>query len=162
MSKSFNQARGDKGYPEQVFDELVTRYEEPNDMTKWDSPLFNVFFEDERAPVDAIWEALINAKLKRPNAATLMKPATESNYLYELDKATQEIVSMILENQKLGGAGGSIPVGSQSIQLPPSVVALPALQRLRRQFININKTMMLGTPTRMKELFVEFLNSGWN
>ncbi len=76
VSKSFNQARGDKGYPEQVFDELVTRYEEPNDMTKWDSPLFNVFFEDERAPVDAIWEALINAKLKRPNAATLMVSST--------------------------------------------------------------------------------------
>ena len=63
------------GYTQDVFDNLVFRYEEPNGMTRWDSPLFTVPFDDETPPFEAIWEAMIgsegNIKTVKPNMATM-------------------------------------------------------------------------------------------
>ena len=65
----------DGGYSTDLFDNLVYRYEEPNGMTRWDSPLFTVPFEDNLPPLDAIWEAMIGsdgkAKVVKPNTATV-------------------------------------------------------------------------------------------
>lgn len=45
-------------------------------MTRWDSPLFTVPYEDEKPPFEDIWEAMIGsegkAKLVKPNQATVM------------------------------------------------------------------------------------------
>ena len=66
----------DGGYPEDLFENLVFRYEEPNGMTRWDSPLFTVLYEDEAPPFEAIWEAMIGndgrAKVVKPNMATVL------------------------------------------------------------------------------------------
>ena len=66
----------DGGYEKDVFDNLVYRYEEPNGMTRWDSPLFTVPFTDETPPYEAIWEAMIGsdakAKTVKPNTATVL------------------------------------------------------------------------------------------
>ena len=66
----------DGGYEQDVFDNLVYRYEEPNGMTRWDSPLFTVPFVDEAPPYEAIWEAMIGseakAKVVKPNTATVL------------------------------------------------------------------------------------------
>lgn len=64
------------GYEKDIFENLIYRYEEPNGMTRWDSPLFTVPYDDEAPPFDAIWEAMIgsdgNAKTVKPNQATVM------------------------------------------------------------------------------------------
>ena len=71
-----NGKAGRKAYAEDVFDNLVFRYEEPNGMTRWDSPLFTVPFEDVEPPGEAIWEAMIGSEGKtktvKPNLATLL------------------------------------------------------------------------------------------
>lgn len=58
-----------------IFDNLVYRYEEPNGMTRWDSPLFTVPYDDEKPPFDDIWEVLVGsegkAKTVKPNQATV-------------------------------------------------------------------------------------------
>ena len=45
-------------------------------MTRWDSPLFIVPYEDESPPFEAIWEAVIGsegmAKIVKANTATVM------------------------------------------------------------------------------------------
>ena len=45
-------------------------------MTRWDSPLFTVPFDDAEPPFEAIWNALIGeegkTKIVRPNAATVL------------------------------------------------------------------------------------------
>jgi len=65
----------DGGYLKDLFDNLVYRYEEPNGMTRWDSPLFTVPFDDEMPPFEAIWETMIGsegkAKTVKPNLATV-------------------------------------------------------------------------------------------
>ena len=69
-------ASGDGGYAEDIFENLVFRYEEPNGMTRWDSPLFTVLYDDATPPLDEIWEALIGSdgkvKTAKPNQATVL------------------------------------------------------------------------------------------
>ena len=69
-------AGGGGGYEPDIFDNLIYRYEEPNGMTRWDSPLFTVPFEDEHPPYEAIWDAVIGregkARVVKPNMATAL------------------------------------------------------------------------------------------
>lgn len=64
------------GYAVDIFDNLIYRYEEPNGMTRWDSPLFTVPYDDEGPPCQDIWDAMIGsegkAKTVKPNLATMM------------------------------------------------------------------------------------------
>jgi protein KTI12 len=53
------------------FDELVSRFEEPDDQNRWDSPLFTVLYDDAEVPYDSIWDAVINKRPKPPNLSTV-------------------------------------------------------------------------------------------
>ena len=63
------------GYAVDIFDNLVYRYEEPNGMTRWDSPLFTVPYDDETPPCQDIWDAMVGTEGKvktvKPNLATV-------------------------------------------------------------------------------------------
>ncbi|KAJ4343497.1 kti12, chromatin associated [Didymella glomerata] len=156
----------DGGYDDEDFENLIFRYEEPNGMTRWDSPLFIVVQEDEAAWCDQVWDALVGsdgkAKVVRPHQATVLKPATEQNYLYELDKTTSDIVAQITTYQKdhAGEGGGqiSVPDVERPLELPATPMTLPQLQRIRRQFITMNRSHSFSK-ARIKEVFVDFLNS---
>ncbi|EPS43767.1 hypothetical protein H072_2243 [Dactylellina haptotyla CBS 200.50] len=145
-------------YAPDVLDNLIFRYEEPNPMTRWDSPLFVVPWMDD-IPGEDIWNAMVNNDAVKPHLATVLKPATEANYLQVLDKATQDVVSVVLEHQKTNGPGGSvaIPEASNKLELPPTHIGLPQLQRMRRQFISFNR-QHTAEKSRLKSMFVEYLN----
>ena len=170
------------GYAVDVFDNLVYRYEEPNGMTRWDSPLFTVPYDDEAPLCQDIWDAVIGsegkAKTVKPHLATVMvelqsfsraqekkahislqKPATESDYLYELDQISQEILNVVMEWQKDHPAdgGGELAVAEGTIELPANPVSLPQLQRIRRQFISLNRLHNLPK-ARIRSSFLEYLN----
>lgn len=137
-------------------------------MSRWDAPLFTVPFEDENPPCEAIWEALIGsdgkAKVVRQNLATVLKPAAEQNYLYDLDKTTSDVIALITGwQQDHSGEGGGevkIPDLERTISLPVSTPSLPQLQRLRRQFINLNRQHTLGK-NRIRDLFIDYLNDSF-
>ncbi|KAI9882426.1 MAG: hypothetical protein M1823_005828 [Watsoniomyces obsoletus] len=156
----------DDGYPEEIFEDLLRRYEEPNDGNRWDRPLFTVLHDDSIPPFDAIWDAIIGeAKTVKPHQATVLKPATATDYLYDLDRLTQDVLSLVLSYQQnhAGEGGGQMPVADVSVllELPLSPVSVPELQRLRRQFIALNRQHRLEK-NRIKELFVLFLNEQLN
>ncbi|KAF2199464.1 chromatin associated protein KTI12 [Delitschia confertaspora ATCC 74209] len=156
----------DGGYEEEDFENLIFRYEEPNGMTRWDSPLFTVLEEDETPPFEQIWDALVGSdgkvKLVRPNMATVLKPPTEQNYLYELDKTTSDILTQIINWQKdhSGEGGGEVSIAGveKQIELPANPVSLPQLQRIRRQFITLNRQHNFSKD-RIKEIFIDYLNA---
>ncbi|PBP18244.1 putative Protein kti12 [Diplocarpon rosae] len=169
-------ARGDGGeeadeaslpYEKECWENLVYRYEEPNAFARWDSPLFTVLWEDELPPCEAIWRALVGSenevKVVRPNLATVLKAPSTEDYLYELDKATQGIVHQVLEWAKdhPGEGGGEVSVGEEGeelvVELPSHPIGLPALQRLRRQFIAFNRKDAVPRE-RIKAGFVGYLN----
>ncbi|KAL9043162.1 MAG: hypothetical protein Q9214_003584 [Letrouitia sp. 1 TL-2023] len=150
-------------YSPDVFSNLIYRYEEPNGMTRWDSPLFTIAHSDTHPPCDAIWDVLIGSsstpKTVKPNQATVLKPPSASDYLYLLDKATQETVTAILEWQKdhMEESGGDVRIGDEVLELA-APVTLPQLQRIRRQFISMNRQDALPTE-RIKSGFTEYLAS---
>ncbi|KAI9734580.1 MAG: hypothetical protein M1834_002181 [Cirrosporium novae-zelandiae] len=159
----------DGGYPDDVFEELIMRYEEPNGMNRWDSPLFTVLYDDREPPFEKIWEALMGKEGKgvaiRQHQATVLKPAASEDYLYILDRTTSDITSQILAYQNdhpsEGGSQISFLDVKEAVELPANVVTLPQLQRLRRQFIQLNR----GTPIGKKmigETFVGFLNTSFS
>ncbi|MCJ1385444.1 hypothetical protein MMC17_008567 [Xylographa soralifera] len=154
------------GYAEDLFENLVFRYEEPNGMARWDNPLFTIPYEDETPPFEAIWEAMVGsdskAKVVKPNLATVLAPATEFDFLYELDKTTQEILQTVLtwQNDHPGEAGGEISLAEGILELPASPLSLPQLQRLRRQYISLNRQCTLAK-NRIRENFVAYLNNSF-
>lgn len=154
-------------YDEECWENLVYRYEEPNAFTRWDSPLFTTPWEDEQPPCEAIWEALVGReggkRVVRPNLATVLKAPSSEDYLFELDKATQGIVARVLAWAKdhPGEGGGAVSVGEGDedlvVELPGNPVGLPALQRLRRQFISFNRKDSVPRE-RIRASFVGYLN----
>lgn len=156
---------GTGGYNQELFDNLVFRYEEPNGMSRWDAPLFTIPYDDDKPPCDAIWDAMVGtdgkAKVVRPNAATVLKPASEQNILYELDKSTSDVINAIstwLQDHP-GESGGAVKIaGSESlVHLPINGASLSQLQRMRRSFIQLNRQHTLSKD-RVRDLFVEYLN----
>lgn len=159
-------------YDPPVFDNLIFRYEEPNGMNRWDAPLFALPFTDPHPDYDSIWEILVGstgpAKTVRPNAATVLKPATEQDYLYELDKSTSDVIAAITAwtADHPGEGGGGVKVGEDAegeglvVELPMNPPSLPQLQRLRRQFIALNRQHSLSK-ARVKALFVVYLNDAF-
>lgn len=94
----------------------------------------------------------------------MQPPLSSVNYLYELDRLTQTIISEILVARKVSIAGPiklnncSIPVN-----LPENINAIQ-LNRLRRQFLHYNKLHYTNqhsniTTESFAQLFVQFLNS---
>ena len=83
-TKKLGSDNKENSYASDIFDNLVYRYEEPNGMTRWDSPLFTVPYDDEAPPYLAIWDAMIGSEGKvktvKPNLATVM---VGYNVLYE-------------------------------------------------------------------------------
>jgi len=160
-------------YESGCWENLVYRYEEPNAMARWDAPLFTVLWDDEMPPCEAIWNALVGSdaeggkKVVRPNQATVLKAPSSEDYLYELDKSTQGILNKILEWTKdhPGEGGGEVGVGEGtdeelSVELPANPIGLPALQRLRRQFISLNRQNAVPVK-RIRETFVGYLNDSF-
>lgn len=78
-AKSLDDDEKDGGYSKDILDNLIYRYEEPNGMTRWDSPLFTVPFDDETPPSGDIWEAMVGSegkgKVVKPNQATVLVSA---------------------------------------------------------------------------------------
>jgi len=136
-------------------------------MNRWDSPLFTIAHSDPQPPNDAIWSAMFDtdgkARAVKPNLATVLKPASEQNYLYELDKTTSEIVAAVVGWQKehAGETGGVVVIEGMEIDLPTSQeVSAPQLQRLRRQFIQLNRVNEISKG-RISEVFVDYLNDAF-
>ncbi|KAJ4292176.1 kti12, chromatin associated [Collariella sp. IMI 366227] len=171
-------------YEPSNWENLVFRYEEPNPMTRWDSPLFTLIWEDDEAQTkevfDKIWDVIAGEgrKVVRPNQSTVQRDKDPGgDYLYVLEKETQDIVKKILERQSDEG-GGEVTIPRTSgpgesdgedlvVELPGKKVGLPQLQRYRRAFVAMNRGGIgleaVGklAATRLRESFVGYLNDAF-
>ncbi|KAL7626893.1 kti12, chromatin associated [Parahypoxylon ruwenzoriense] len=181
--KEKDEDEDEEAYEPENWENLVFRYEEPNAMTRWDSPLFTLIWEDSkeqtRQVFDSIWDAIAGEARKpvKPNQATVQRSRdTGGDYLYVLDRETQDIVKRILDQQgDSGGDGIKISRGNGSdgddeliVELPAGKkVGLPQLQRLRRAYMGLNRGGIglegVGNmePGRIRESFVGYLNDAF-
>ncbi|KAJ8003276.1 hypothetical protein DPEC_G00167740 [Dallia pectoralis] len=110
VSSTWNKQRdAEEQYSQDILDALVLRFEAPDSRNRWDSPLFTIQKEDT-LPFEDISDAIFKRKAPPPNQSTQSQPLSSTNFLYELDKVTQDVLMEILNYQKTGVAGDSIAV----------------------------------------------------
>ncbi|CAL8355874.1 unnamed protein product [Lota lota] len=110
VSSAWNSNREPKEqYTQEILDALVLRFEAPDSRNRWDSPLFTVQ-QDDTLPFEGIYDAVFKRKAPPPNQSTLSQPLSSTNFLYELDKVTQEVLMAILNAQKTSIPGDLIAV----------------------------------------------------
>ncbi|XP_043260384.1 protein KTI12 homolog isoform X1 [Colletes gigas] len=141
-------------YNREIFDALVMRYETPNSKDRWDSPLFTISAEDE-LKFDEIYGSLYKVKAPKPNLSTQCPPLASTNYLYELNSVTQEVVNAILSAKKLG-IENEIKILDYNLTVQNSCTE-GQLMRLRRQFLTYSKMQQIEV-NQIAALFVQYLN----
>ncbi|KAK1288957.1 hypothetical protein QJS10_CPB19g00088 [Acorus calamus] len=117
---------GESSYDENIFEDLVRRFEKPDRRNRWDSPLFELWpSRDEiKQSSEAISEAVIyltkkvdsktrDVRVLQPTIATQSARTPEANSLYEMDQATQEVINAVMaaQSQGLGSTMNKISLG---------------------------------------------------
>lgn len=153
-------------WDDEVIKQLHMRYEEPNNDSRWDSPLFTVLsdYEKESLPIDEVWNALVLKRAPPPNAATIVKATSGNNFLQELDRQTQQVISKIVQHQQLTTIGGEVLIDKEHkifVEMPLTSVSIAQLQRIRRSFISLNRMRSVDVE-RITVLFVDYLNRSLN
>ncbi|CUS20654.1 LAQU0S01e11562g1_1 [Lachancea quebecensis] len=177
-------ADGRVPWPTDLLNQLIQRYEEPNSQTRWDSPLIPVLASEDslqnlaepickalfpqlyRSDNDREADKLLNSL--KPNNATILKPATQTNSLQVLDSETTAVVKKVmsaLQSNVVAGVSRIIVSDVQDInderclyvEMPPQGVTVAQLQRIRRQFVAMNRLRSLEKH-RIAPLFVDYLN----
>ncbi|KAL3501495.1 hypothetical protein ACH5RR_035944 [Cinchona calisaya] len=181
--RKWNEERWEKeepAYDDNIFEDLVRRFEKPDRRNRWDSPLFELWPAREGIEKSsaAILEAVSyltkkvdsktrDVKILQPTIATQNARFSGANSLYEMDKATQEVINVIVEAQSkaLGGPLGSVSLGPELPAVNMSTyVGLPELRRLRRTFIKLTGQSSLSGPPppsdadSAKRMFADYLN----
>ncbi|XP_069954224.1 protein KTI12 homolog isoform X2 [Cherax quadricarinatus] len=126
---------------------------------RWDSPMFTILPEDA-PPYEFIYDALYLCKPPPPNQSTQTQPLSSTNFLFELDRTTQEVTSCIMSAQKIMVAGDNIKVpGVEETVCFGHKVTLAEITRARRQFISYTKMHPVEDASKLMALFVRYLNS---
>ena len=168
LCRERNHARADlpEAYPKDIFEELLLRYEEPNNQARWDSPLFTVGPEgDGKDEWAQILAALLGNVLRPPSMSTAPKTAvTDSGLLMQLDNSTQQVVQTILDQVKTEGVPCEVVFGgsddSMTLKVTKTTMASD-LQRLRRQFIHMNRLHQVQGHN-VTSLFIGYLQDQLN
>ncbi|KAL7637376.1 UNVERIFIED_CONTAM: hypothetical protein RMT77_012104 [Armadillidium vulgare] len=156
LARKWNESRSDK-YSQETFDALVMRYEPPDSRNRWDFPMFGVL-PDEPLPFENIYGALYDRKPPPPNQSTQLQPLTSNNFVHELDKCTQEVISFIMNSQKVNAEGEIKIPGVTEVLLLPRKLSLAELSRHRRQFTTYSKSHPVKEASKAKTLFIQYLN----
>uniref|UniRef100_A0A7I4EES4 Uncharacterized protein n=1 Tax=Physcomitrium patens TaxID=3218 RepID=A0A7I4EES4_PHYPA len=106
-------------YEDKIFNDMVRRFERPDGKNRWNSRLFELhpgkedIHEDSQAIVETVSFLTGNKNVGgsrnpqklQPTVATQNPRTSETNSLYELDRATQEIVLIVVDAQAQGVGG---------------------------------------------------------
>jgi len=157
---TWNEARDQKvAYSKAIFDDLASRLEIPNPSKRWDSPLFLVE-ENQDLPIKDISEALFQSKAAKPSSATVQPKLEETNYVYNVDRVTQEIVRIIIELPDRDAIGQEFKIIDVVERFTLSKrISVPHLNRLRREYLKLAKLRPPQSRTLIAKTFVDFLNN---
>jgi len=143
-------------YSEKLMNELMMRYEEPNGQSRWDSPLFTVQIDGE-LDLEDIDCALFKSKAPPPNLSTVAQPLQATDFMYELDKVTNETVKFIVSTQKDRVIGDKIKVPNAGELQLVRYYSLAELNKIRRQFITYTKMNPIRDSAKLAKVFLQYL-----
>ena len=172
-----NRARRDDdrkdSYSEEILRDLCYRFEHPIAGNRWDSPLFTFRpATDTGVHREDLFDAICahvrgdatrttpSARALVPNKATQNAPLSDTNWRYEMDRATQDIIDAILSAQELNGGcccssytfGEGVPTLRS-----PRVLTLAELRRRKRDFLQLASKSLKTTRQSVQRLFVDEL-----
>ena len=84
----------DNPFPADLFEDYANRMETPNQGKRWDKPLFHLR-ADEEIPFEDIAKACLQGEKPRDPVSTKPEGLFDTNFVFELDKACQEVITHI-------------------------------------------------------------------
>ncbi|PAA82840.1 hypothetical protein BOX15_Mlig019088g2, partial [Macrostomum lignano] len=164
-AKSWNAQRPvEDRYPEDLFDQLCARFEEPNATNRWDSPLV-LAPNAEPLQCSNVCQALFNRAPDRPNQSTQSRPSAASDFLPNFDAATRDVMQRVMAAQTGALPGDELIIAGCKRRLTYTrQLTMGELQRCRKQFLTGLRsrpaTAAAATDAAaVTELFVDYLNS---
>jgi protein KTI12 len=160
VAKRWNDGRPiEQRYEDGVFRGLVQRFEPPDSRNRWDSPLITLYPGDT-LPGDDLIGVLLHRRPPPPNQSTQSQPLTSADFLHELDRQTQSIISKILDYQR-GNIlySGMVVPGTVEPLTIRSNVTMAELRRCKNQFISYTKLHPVDDVKTISNLFICFLNT---
>ena len=157
---AFNDKKNvEERYSADVLKALVERFEPPNSMSRWDSPLFTMQPMDI-LPHEQIFKVLFEKAILKPNLSTQNPPLMSPSFLHEADKILQEISAAIISAQKSGSVGDSVP-------LPPSCenyiikekISIGEMRKKRKEFLSYLRANPVSDVSHVSKTFLYFLKS---
>ena len=144
-------------------EDLILRFEVPNNQNKWDSPLYGIVTEGASSQelsnlFDSILNVLNSTPNRPPSTSTLTTKPINPNSVQVLDHDTQAIVDIVLRHQQDQLPLVKFPGTSKTLALPRPVT-VATLSRVRRQFLHLNRLHPITEPEKIKSLFIDFLAS---
>ncbi|SPO22509.1 related to KTI12 - Elongator associated protein [Ustilago trichophora] len=172
-SKRRSEQGTEASYDDETIDSLLMRFEEPNAMTRWDSPLIIVptilspttpdsqqdsetvqesRITIEPIPYDDIWSAATQGSINKAPEVVAPVRSTTANYLSVLESSTQTVVSCILQHQSSLGLqpGVELPIHHSSFIGPTRLSFTPPG----------DKPATLASLQRIRRQFVRMHSSG--
>ncbi|ERE83392.1 protein KTI12 homolog [Cricetulus griseus] len=127
-------------FPPQLLESLAQRFEDPDSRNRWDRPLFTVVGLEEPLPLAEIRSALFEIRPPPPHQSTQSQPLASGNFLHQLDQATSQVLTALMEAQKSAVPGDVLTLPGTTEHFPfTRPLTLAELSRLRRQFISYTK-----------------------
>jgi len=160
-AREWNQIRNQKEqYEAEVLEALFVRFELPNGSNRWDSPLFRVQPSDV-LPCRDIAAAVFDRKPPPPNLSTLTQPLEASNFLFDLDRRTQEVVKEVFQAQQGACQGDALHISgsAENFIIKNRMLQLPELRKWRQQFLTYSKMHPPDNAEKIPTLFVQYLNN---
>lgn len=146
-------------YTQEVLDALWMRFEPPDNNKRWDSPLFTVT-EGSTLNFDEVYDSLYKRTVPPPNQSTIPTPLSSGNFMHDLDQVTQTIIKEILEIQKTAMVGDCIQISNASEKMKLlKQLTMPELRRVKRQFITYAKMHPVEDQTKLRNMFIQFINN---
>lgn len=135
------------------------RFEQPNPKQRWDDPCYLIKPGDV-LPVEEMATLLDSRKPDAATYATQIDKVSDTNYLFDMEKVSQEAIAAILEasNQSLIGDAIAIPNASKKIILVKTV-SMAELRRLRRQYLTLTRQMAATKQEYVRKTQEEALNN---
>lgn len=166
--------------------ELIERFEEPLATNRWDSPLFTVKIgigdgaslvgdissersmrlcgpKEVQLPLVDVYSSLVEGKCLSANLSTQTAPYMPADFLHVVDRATQEVINSVIQQQRTALPGDTFVVPNCTLNddkvLFTRQRSLAELSRLRRQFINYMRMHPVKDMIKITPLFVDYLNA---
>lgn len=147
-------------FPPEVLESLALRFESPDSRNRWDRPLFTVVGLEEPLPLAEIRSALFENRAPPPHQSTQSQPLASGSFLHQLDQATSQVLTAVMEAQKSAVPGDflKLPGTTEPLRFTRPLT-LAELSRLRRQFISYTKMHPNNENLpQLANMFLQYLN----